>query len=276
VNDSRHAPSANPNHPTRWRRWRLPLILLGATAVIAGLIGWLPRQPRTELDRETARLFAIVRREERTEKPFFRWLPGLRDWPQPFPHVARLVLGTGEGDEWESRQKISALGGQVVPVLHEALQNDRSQAVRALAASLLSELGTPDSFSVLTNALVSDRSAKVREAIADALQQQPAPGALPVLFAAFRREGDPEVAGSILETAAYVGGSEVLSVLTNVLVSHTNSFVRSVAASALGRLKNRRRLRACWPHCRGSKTPRRARTSSNRSRASATRPRERR
>ena len=167
-------------------RWRW---VVGLAVVIAGLgvWWWLSQEddPKAVVEREVRQAFAQARREEWRSQSGMRWLDLVDELK------ARLFKNQRRSSD--PGPKLEALGAEVVPLLSKAMAEDKSVAVRKLAAEVSGRLGEWQSIRALTNALLHDVSEQVREAAAGALGQVAGPETLLTALQAFQSETNNSV-----------------------------------------------------------------------------------
>jgi len=198
--------------------------------VIAGLgVWWWVSQendPKAVVEREARQAFAQARREEWRFQSGMPWL-GLLDELK-----ARLFKNQRRSSD--PGQRLGALGPDVIPLLSKALAEDKSVAVRKLAAEVSGRLGEWQSIPALTNALLHDVNDQVRQAAAGALGQIASPETLLTALQAFQSETNNSVRWQIASLLGNLRDARAVPALVAALQADTQT--ASAAASALGEI----------------------------------------
>lgn len=206
----------------RWRGWLLLLVLTGAALwfVLAGR-----ETPNSRTESEVRRILSSVRQNDRSAFNLYAVLDAMRQWPQPFPRLARAVLGPDSVPDDPAR-RMAALGPFVVPVLTNALATDRNAAVRAIAATALGQTHDLRLAPGLLASFSTEHEARVQSPILEPLGELGAAQAEPLLITVLMGTNDPQVRVSAARALGQFATPAALSALTNALLTAGDSSLR--------------------------------------------------
>src|SRR5437870_3895946 len=93
LNNTESTDVSNGNTPRRRLRWRLWLALVVVAAAAVWFVTSRMETPRNRTEREVRRILSVVRRQDGTSFTVYSLLEAMQAWPQPFPKLAKRLLG---------------------------------------------------------------------------------------------------------------------------------------------------------------------------------------
>lgn len=241
---ARDANTTSPDHPARsepashrWRGWRIVVFVLGAV-LVAWMIPRVIDAFSDPMEREVARLMEPVRRSERNERPFYRWVKQFENGPGPLAEVSRWILGEANTSNQPtySVEAFQDLGAPVLSILLRLATKDSSPAVRAVAIESLGTLGVTNAFAGVSHALTNDGAANVRAAAAEALGRIDPRAAGTPLLGALAQEKEESVRFSVVRALGTLESTVAFDPLIHVLKSDPSVETRRTAVEALAQL----------------------------------------
>lgn len=198
-------------------------------AVLAGAGLWFfvfrTETPQSYTRREVDRILSEVRRREGSSAAVYSLFGAMRNWPKPFPKVAKLILGD-ENTDVDPRRDLAALGPLAVPILTNILAHDRTPGVRAVVAEAIGEMGDTRLVPALLAAFEQDADKRVRGSAVRALGELQNERALPPLIAALHSARDQGIRSELVQTLGEFNTPQTLSALTNALARERDDWVR--------------------------------------------------